>query len=113
MCSWVYPYIIGLAVDEVHLGLKLRFFFFCDGRLVVVIIEEHRKHVGHGLALGVAHGVHGGVGTFGHELVLQQVAAAVASDDAAHFPKADVIEEFTAGDANLAHEQLVDVVGGT
>jgi hypothetical protein len=47
-----------------------------------------------------------------HELVLQAVAAAVASDDAAHLPEAEVVEEGVAGDSYLAHEQLVDAVDG-
>ena len=102
-----------MAVDVFHLFLQLSFFFFGDGRLaVVIIVEDHGEHVGSGLALRVAHRVDGCVGTLGHELVLQPVAAAVASDDAAHLPEADVVKKFTTGDANLAHEQLVDVAGG-
>ena len=89
--------------------------FVADGGLVVIVVvlEEYGEHVGYGLALWVAHGEHRGVGTFGDELVLQAVALSVASDDTANFPEANVVEELTAGDAYLAHEQLVDVVGGT
>ena len=54
----------------------------------------------------------GSIDAFSEELVCQLVALAVASDDAAHFPKAEVVEEVTAGDAYLAHEQLINVVGG-
>ena len=86
--------------------LKLFHVFLGDCRLVavIVVIEEHGEHVGHGLALGVSHSVDGGVGTFGQQLVLQAVAAAVAADDASHFPEAEVVKELTAGDAYLAHE---------
>lgn len=103
-----------MAVDVFHFSLQLNFFFFGDGWLIVVIIvEKHGKRVGHGLALRVAHGIDGGVGTFGHELVLQAVAAAVAPDDAAYLPEADVVEKFTTRDAYLAHEQLINVAGGS
>ena len=82
------------------------------GIVVVVVLEERWEDVAWGLSLWVAHSEHGGVGAFCHELVLQAVAVAVASDDAAHLPEAEVVEELTTGDAYLAHEQLVDVVGG-
>ena len=79
---------------------------------VVVILEEHGEHVLNGLSLCVAHGIGGGIDTLCHELVLQSVAAAVASDDAASLPEAEVVEEGVTGDAYLAHDQLVDVVDG-
>lgn len=94
-----------LAVERIHHGLQFFHVFSRDGRLVVVIVvvEEHGEHVGHGLALGVAHDVDGGIDTFGHQLMLQQVAATIATDDASHFPEADVVEELTAGDSDFAH----------
>lgn len=46
----------------------------------------------------------GSIDAFGEQLVCQSVALAVAPDDAAHFPDAEVVEELTAWDANLAHE---------
>ena len=49
---------------------------------------------------------------FGEELVLQAVATTIAPDDAQHFPVVYLIEKLTAGNAYLAYEQLVDVVGG-
>ena len=106
-------FFICLTVDRIHFGLQFGHVLFADGRLVVVIVvvEEHGEYVGHGLTLGVAHGVGGGIDALGDELVLQPVALAVATYDAANLPEADVVEELTAGDANLAHEQLVDVVG--
>lgn len=45
--------------------------------------------------------------------MLQRVAAAVASDDTAHLPELKVVKEFTARDAYLAYDELVDVVGGS
>lgn len=47
--------------------------------------------------------MNGGINTFGKQLVCQPVSLAVASDDAAHFPETDVIEELTAGDSDFAH----------
>ena len=89
---------------------------FADGRLgvivAVIVIEEHGKHVGDGLTLGAAHSVGGGIDAFGEQLVCQAVALAVTTDDAAHLPEAEVVEELTAWDSDFAHEQLVDVVGG-
>ena len=90
-----------------------RLFVLADGRLVIVIfVEEHGEYVFHSFALRVTHGVSGGVGALGYELMLQSVALAVASDDTANLPEAEVVEEFMARDAYLAHEQLVNVVGG-
>lgn len=91
-----------------------RLFVLADGRLVfIIVVEEHGEYVFHSFALRVTHGVSGGVGTLGEELVLQTVTLAVASDDAAHFPETDVVKELTAWDSYFAHEQLIDVVGGT
>ena len=80
--------------------------------VAVVVAEEYGEHVGDGLALGASHSVGGGIDTFGEQLVRQAVALAVATDDAAHLPEAEVVEEITARDSDFAHEQLVDVVGG-
>lgn len=107
-------YLCGAGIDGVHFRLQFVDVFLTDGRLVVVIVvivEKHGEHVGHGLTIGVAHGEGGSIDAFGHQLKFQQVAAAIATDDAANLPEADVVEKLTAGDANLAHEQLVDVVG--
>ena len=45
--------------------------------------------------------------------MFQVITLAIASFDASHFPEADVVEEFMARDADFAHEQLIDVVGGS
>jgi hypothetical protein len=94
--------------------LKLCHVFLTNGRLFVVIVcvEYNWEHVSYGLTFRVTHGVDGGVGAFGEELVLQHVSLAVAPNNAAYLPELDVIEELTAWDAYLAHEKLVDVVGG-
>ena len=71
--------------------------------MVIVILEECWEDVADGLSLGVAHGEHGGKGALGHELVLQAVAVAVATDDATDFPEAEVVKELTAWDSDFAH----------
>ena len=83
-----------LFVPGLHFGPEVGFFLFGDGWrtvFVIIIVEDHGEHVGDSLALGVAHGVDGCVGALGYELVLQAVAAAIASDDAQGLPVADVI----------------------
>ena len=82
------------------------------GFFVVIVLEEYGEHISNVLALRVAHGIGGGIDTLCHKLVLQSVAAAVASDDAANLPEAEVVEEGVTGYSYLAHEQLVDVVDG-
>ena len=106
-------FFVRLAIERVHFGLQFCHVFGRDGRLVVVIVvvEEHGEHVGHGLALRVTHDMDGGIDTFSHQLMLQQIAATIAADDATHLPEAEVVQELTAGDSNLAYEQLIDVVG--
>ena len=108
-------FFICLAVERIHHGLQFFHVFSRDWRLVVVIVvvEEHGEHVGHSLALWVAHDVDSGIDAFSHQLMLQQVAATIAAYNAANFPEADVVEKLTAGDSDFAHEQLVNVVGGT
>ena len=111
--SW-YLALVVLCIHASHECQEFGRFVFCYGWLVwyVIILENPREHVGNGLAFRVAHGIDSSVCTFSDELVLQAVAVAVAADNAAHFPEAEVVEEFTTGDAYLAHEQLKDVVGG-
>lgn len=105
---------LALVVHTGHECLEVRYFVFCDGWLVVdvVILEDLREHIGNGLSFWVSHGIYGSVGTFSHQLMLQPVAVAVAANDATDFPESEVVEELTTGDTYLAHEQLVDVVGG-
>ena len=97
---------LALMVHAGHECLEVGCFVFCDGWLIVdvVILEYLREHVGNSLALWVAHGIDSSVGTFSHELMLQAVAVSVATDDATHFPEAEVVEEVAARNAYLAHE---------
>ena len=117
----VYKLVKGLPVAFTplipcrHVGLQ-----FCDvvvtqhdGFLLVVIFEDGGEEVTGRLAFRITHGEDGSVGTFGHELVLQTVATAVASDDTADFPELEVVQELTTRYAYLAHEQLIDVAGGS
>ena len=94
------------CVESVHLCLKFLGFLVGHGWLIVdvVILEYLREHVGNSLAFRVAHGIDSSVGTFSHELMLQPVAVAVATDDATNFPEAEVVEEVAARNAYLAHE---------
>ncbi len=66
-------FFVCLAVERIHFSLKFCHVFSRDGRLVVVIVvfEEHGKHVGYGFALRITHDVDGGIDAFGHQLVLQ------------------------------------------
>ena len=79
----------------------------------VEMVEVHGNEL-HGcdVLLIVAHGEAGIVGLDALQLVLQDVTAAMAADDATGLPEAYLVEEFVAADTNLANEQLVDVVGG-
>ena len=106
---------LALVVHTGHECLEVGCFVFCDGWLVVVIVVVFKylwEHVGNGLAFWVSHRIDSSVGTFSHQLVLQPVALAVASDDATDFPEAEFVKKLTTGDSDFAHEQLVDVVGG-
>ena len=98
-----------------HVGLKFRNLVIAqyDGFLLVVIFEDGWEEVAGRLALRITHGKDGGVGAFGYELVLQAVATTVASDDTADFPELEVVQELTTRYAYLAHEQLIDVAGGS
>lgn len=79
-------------------------FFVCQIiAMVIVILEKLWKDVTDGLSLGVAHGEHGGKGAFGHKLMLESIAVAVATDYAANLPEAKVVEEFTTWDSDFAH----------
>lgn len=78
----------------------------------VEMVEVHGNELhGRDVLLIVARGKVGIVGLDALQLVLQNVTAAMAADDATGLPEAYLVEEFVAADANLANEQLVDVVG--
>ena len=44
--------------------------------------------------------------------MFQPVASSVSSDNTAHLPKSEVVEELPTAYPYLAHEQLIYVVGG-
>ena len=90
-------------------------FLGCDGvwmLVFVIFLEELWKHVIDGLAIGVAHGVRCGIYYLRQQLMGKPVALAVAAYDAVDFPPCQLIQELVARDAYLAHEELVQFVGG-
>ena len=101
-------YLIRLLLLSVYSGhevLQFLGFLVADGWLdVVVIIEDLRKHIVDGLALGVAHRMDGGVDVFGYELMEQAVATSIAVEDEVGFPIAQIVQELTSWYAYFAHE---------
>ena len=96
-----------LKLNVIHEVLEFAAFFFCDGWLIVVIVvifKYLREHIGNRLSFWVAHGEHGGVGTFGHQLMLQPVALAVTHDDEVNLPQPQVIQKLVTVVAYLAHD---------
>ena len=107
--------LMGLPFEIMQHLLHLLLLLGCDGvRMFVLFIflEERGKHVFDGLAIGVAHGVRCGIDYLRQQLVGKSVALAVAANDAVDFPPCQFIEEFVTRDAYLAHEELVQFVGG-
>jgi hypothetical protein len=98
------------VVHACHEYLKVGNFIVCDGWLIVdviIILEYLREHVGNGLAFWVSHCVDGSVCTFSHELMLQAVTLAVASDNSACLPEGYLVKEFLSADSYFANEQLI------
>ena len=98
---------LALVVHAGHECLEVGCFVVGDGWLwvfVVIILEYLREYVGNGLSFRVAHGERGGVGTFGHQLMLQPVALAVTHDDDVNLPQPQIIQELVAVVAYLAHD---------
>ena len=81
--------------------------FWCRSG-VVFDLEEFREHLLLGHAFRVSHSVDGCVHYFRHHLKFEQVAAAVAFDDPAHLPEADVVQKLAARDTYLTDKQLID-----
>lgn len=67
--------------------------------------------VGWGLLLRVAHAEHRGPRLYSLQLIHQDVATLVTFQDSTCLPSTDLVEKFPARDANLAYEQLVQIVG--
>lgn len=100
-------FLFVLLVHTCHECLEVGCIFIADGWFivdVVIIFEYLREYGGNGLSFRVAHGEHGGVGTFGHQLMLQSVSLAVAHDDEVNLPQPQIIQELVAVIAYLAHD---------
>ena len=84
---------LALVVHAVHECLEVGCFVICDGWLIVdvIILKYLWEYIGNGLSFRVSHGIDSSVGAFGHQLVLQPVAVAVATNDATCLPEADVV----------------------
>ena len=95
----------------------LEFVLFClrDGGLhlvVVIVLEEHWKHLLRGVAFRTTEGVGAGKDVLCDKLVEKMVTLAIATQYSSRLPEADVVQELVAGDSYFANEQLVEVVGG-
>lgn len=95
-----------LELNVFHEVLEFCCILFCDGWLIVdvIILKYLWEYIGNGLSFRVAHGEHGGVGTFGHQLMLQPVAVAVAHDDEVNLPQPQIVQKLVAVVAYLAHD---------
>ena len=69
------------------------------------------QDIGWGLLLRIAHAEHRGPHLHALQLIHQDVATLVALQDSTGLPSADLVEKFSARDADLAYEQLIQVVG--
>lgn len=84
---------LALVVHSVHECLEIGCFVIADGWLIVdvIILKYLWEYIGNGLALWVSHRIDSSVCTFSHELMLQSVALAVATNDTTCLPEADVV----------------------
>jgi hypothetical protein len=90
--------------------LEFGSFILCDGWFIVIvliILEELWENIGNGFSFWVAHCIDGSESTFSHELMLQPVALAVASDNSACLPEGYLVKEFLSADSYFANEQLI------
>ena len=71
---------------------------------VVIIFEQHRKHILNGFSLWVTHRVDAGIYHLSEQLVGEGAALTVASDDATDLPEREVIHKGVVVDSYLAHE---------
>ena len=100
-------------VDTVHQSLQIVdvFLFHRRCRGLFFLVEGERKPVFWLLAFGVTHAEATHISAQAKELILQDVATAVALHNTPYFPKLQVVEKHMAVDAYLTYEQLIDVVG--
>ena len=101
-------------VDTGHQSLQIIDVFLFHRRccLDVFFVEGEWEPVFGLLPFRITHAETTHISAQAKELILQDVAAAVALYYSPYFPKLQVVEKHMAVDSNLAHEQLIDVVGG-
>lgn len=102
------------GIDAGHEGLQFLVFLVCDfcfGR-VIFVVEKRREHIVNLCPLGVSHGEGGCIHALGYKLMGKPVALAVAAYNAVDFPPPEFVQELLPGESNLAHEELVQFVGG-
>lgn len=107
----VFAFIFG--IHRVNLGLELLPISLGERRgiLALIIIKVKRYNVLRVLVFGVAHAEHGGPYIHALELILQDITAAVATDNQRYFAVRHVIEAFYAVSSNLAHDKLEQIMG--
>ena len=100
-------------VDTVHQSLQIVDVFLFHRRCcgLFIFVERERKPVFGLLAFRVTHRETTHISAQTKELILQDVAAAVALHYSPYFPKLQVVEKHMAVDSYFTYEQLIDVVG--
>ena len=100
-------------VYAVHQSLQIVDVFLFHRRccIDVFLAGGERKPVFGLLAFSVTHAEATHISAQAKELILQNVATAVALHDAPYLPKLQVVEKHMAVDSNFTYEQLIDVVG--
>ena len=100
-------------VDAGHQILQIVDVFLFHRRcgLDVFLVERKREPVFRLFAFSVTHAETTHISAQAKELILQDVATAVALYYSPYFPKLQVVQEHMAVDAYLTYEQLIDVVG--
>ena len=101
-------------VDAFHQSLQIVDVFLFHRRCcgLFFFVEGERKPVFGLFAFSVTHAETTHISAQAKELILQDVTTAVSLHNSLYFPKLQVVEKHMAVDSNLAHEQLIDVVGG-
>ena len=72
--------------------------------VLILVVEEVREDVSHGLSFRVALGEDCRKCALGQQLMGEVMPLAVSIDDTIHLPKVDVVEKFTAWNSYFAHE---------
>ena len=100
-------------VDAFHQSLQIVDVFLFHRRCCgfFIFVERERKPVFGLLPFSVTHAETTHISAQAEELILQDVAAAVALYYSPYLPKLQVVEKHMAVDAYLTYEQLIDVVG--